>query len=53
VRWVASHSVGGKKQRGSRKSRRVRGISPNRDIPEAEEEQEDTVGTAPDEVNQD
>jgi len=38
---------------GSRKSRRVRGVSPGRDIPEAEEEQEDAVGTAPDENGQD
>jgi len=34
--------------RGSRKSKRARGISPSDDIPEDEEEQEDAVGLAPD-----
>jgi len=39
--------------RGSRKSKRARGISPSRDIPEEEEEQEDAVNAAPDEIDQD
>jgi len=38
--------------RGSRKSKRARGISPSRDIPEEEEEQGDTVGAAPDDTDQ-
>jgi len=39
--------------RGSRMSRQVRGVSPGGDIPEAEEEQEDAVGAAPDEIDRD
>jgi len=39
--------------KGSRKSRRVRGVSPGGDIPEEEEEQGDAVGAAPDEIGQD
>ena len=39
--------------RGSRKSKRARGLSPNEDIPEEEEEQGDAVNAAPDEVGQD
>jgi len=39
--------------RGSRKSKRARGISPSKDIPEEGEEQEDAVDTAPDAIAQD
>jgi len=39
--------------RGSRKSRRVRGVSPGGNIPEEEEEQEVAVGAAPDEITRD
>jgi len=39
--------------RGSRKSKRARGLPPNEDIPEEEEEQGDAVGAAPDEDGQD
>ena len=51
VRWVASHRVGGKKQtradktsvesRGSKKSKRIRGLSPSADIPEDAGEEKD------------
>ena len=39
--------------RGSKKSRRIRGISPGRSIPEDEEEQGDPVTAAPDEAGHD
>ena len=38
--------------KGSRKSRRVRGVSPGGDIPEGEEDQGDPVGEVPDEETQ-
>jgi len=39
--------------KGSRKSRRVQGVSPGKDIPEEEEQPEDAVAAAPDEVGYD